>query len=67
MTQPIVDTVKTLDLVQRALLRADRTKDESLRKDAESVLSALVLVLKHRQARLQSGVSKSLERISVSL
>ena len=67
MKTPIVDTVKTLDLVQRALIKADRTKDEALRKDAESVLSALVLVLKHKQARLQSGVCKSLERISVSM
>lgn len=67
LIQPIVDTVKTLDQVQQALLRADRTKDPELRKDAESVLSALVLVLKHRQARLPAGVGKSLERISVSI
>ena len=67
MSQPIVDTVKTLDLVQRALVRADRNKDDDLKKAAESVLSSLVLVLKHRQARLQSGVRKSLDRISVSM
>lgn len=62
-----MDTVKTLDLVQRALLKADRANDEGLRKDAECVLSALVLVLKHRQARLQSGTRKSLDNISVSM
>lgn len=67
LTQPIVDTVRTLDLVQQALARADRTKDQDLRKDAESVLSALVLVLKHRQGRLPAAVRKSLERISVSM
>lgn len=67
MSQPIVDTVKTLELVQRAFLRADRANDDDLRRDAECVLSSLVLVLKHKQARLQSGVRKSLDRISVSM
>ena len=67
MTRLIVNTVKTLDLVQRALLKAERTDDEALRKDAECVLSALVLVLKHRQGQLQSGASESYRRISVSI
>lgn len=67
MSQPIVNTAQTLELVQRALSRAERTKDDDLRKAAESVLSALVLVLKHRTAKLNSGVRKSLERISVSM
>lgn len=63
MTQPIVDTVRTLEVIQRALTKADITKNESLRQDAESVLSALVLVLKHRRAKLMPGVRHALERI----
>ena len=65
MTQPIVDTVKTLELIQRALHKADATKNDELRRDAESVLSALVLVLKHRRAKLQPGVSNALRRLEL--
>lgn len=60
-----MDTIKTLELIQRALVKAEHTNDNELRKDAECVLSALVLVLKHRRAKLQPGTRKSLERLEL--
>lgn len=63
MTQPIVDSVQTLEQIQAALAKAERNGDSDLKRDAESVLSALVLVLKHRRVKLPAAVAKSLEAI----
>jgi len=65
LLQPI-DTIKTLDAVQRCLQKAEANGDAELGRDAECVLSALVLVLRYRRARLKPTVSKSLERIMLA-
>lgn len=62
----IVDSVHTLAQVQKALAHAERTNDVELKKSAESVLSALVLVLKHRRVKLPGAVAKSLEAIDAA-
>lgn len=59
MTQQyiVVDTVQTLERVHRAL----RTGDAAAIEAADSVLSALILHLKHQQAPLPTAVQPALD------
>jgi hypothetical protein len=59
-----VDTSATLRRAQDAMARARRTNDTELKDAAESVMSALILVLKFPQARLPAAVGKHLEKIN---
>lgn len=56
-----VDTAAMLHRVQQALTRAEATGDAKLKQDAENVLSALTVVLRHRRAVLPAALRASID------
>lgn len=58
-----VDTVETLHLVQLALHKGRVSGDASLLDAAESVLSAIIVVLRTRRAVIPDAVQPMLERL----
>lgn len=53
-----IDTVELLQVVQDALLQADQAGDRELRNAAESVLSALVVVLRRKKADVPDTLTR---------
>lgn len=60
----MVDTAKLLQLAQRACLTGIRDRDPALQKAGESVMSALVVVLKYPQAELPDALGPHIELIT---
>lgn len=59
----LVNTAEVLEKVHAALTAGREARDPELVASAESVLSALVLVLRHKTAELPAAVRAHLERI----
>lgn len=53
----LVETAPLMQKAQLALQRAQRTNDTKLRNAAESVMSALAVVMKHRRAELPAALA----------
>lgn len=66
MTQPTAIIVNTADLLrksQEAMARAITNKDPELMAAAESVMSALIVVLRHRTAQLPVAIRPFMEKL----
>lgn len=57
MSWVVIDTIPLLQQAQDALELAEQTDDRELRNAAESVLSALVVVLRKKQAKVPATLT----------
>lgn len=62
-TTILVDTAKLLRVCQNAYIAAVKVNDTATMKSAESVMSALIVVLKYKTARLPEELRVHIERI----
>ena len=60
----VVNTSRALTLVQQALIRAKTTNDLALKQAAETVLSALIVVLRHTDGELPAAVKPYIDLIT---
>ena len=58
-----VDTAALLEQCQQAMQKAGKDADFALFDAAESVMSALTVVLKHPKAELPAALKRHIERI----